>query len=234
MASAALDKKKSGLTTKAFKNVVEGAILMGEGLALAFVAKLFLFSMVIGGIVVVGVGGVVVRWLFFWMLPTLIQFSVPLTLLVDFFSSVFTIFVDAAIAVIDAIIGIIDFLTGHATNNMIHFIGFKLFTVDEVRDFLVYCLDTCEPYNNAWAVIGRSIKQAAQIPVCAAVRYTYPVGWLYSASEGILDWLYLGSAEPLVSLAEIRDGVNCQVIEPTGSVSAVCVGIGFGCASSPS
>lgn len=73
------DSSTMGLTQKALKNLVEGAIAVGTGLALVFVSKLFLFSMVIAGIVVVGIGAVVIRYIFFLMLPTLIRFCVPLT-----------------------------------------------------------------------------------------------------------------------------------------------------------
>lgn len=128
----------------------------------------------------------------------------------------------------DAIITIVDVLTGHATNNMVHFIGFKLFTVEEVRKALVYVLDTCEPYDNAWDVLGRSIQQAAQMPVCSAVRYTYPASWLYSASSSLLGWLYVGSAVPAVTIADADTDLNCQGLESTGPISAVCSGIGFG------
>lgn len=103
-----------------------------------------------------------------------------------------------------------------------------MFSVEEIRAALTYVLNTCEPYDNAYTVISRSIQHATHGPVCAAVRYTYPVPWLYDISSSVLGGFYAGSASPALSPDEYMPDGNCQAGQDSGSVSAVCVGIGAG------
>lgn len=215
-----------GLTQRALKNVLDGAILTGTGLAVNFPAKLLLFCTVIAELVLVGLALVILRWFFFLTLPTLIQFCVPLTALIDFFMTFIVIFIDAAIAVVDVIIALIEAFTGHATNNMVHFVGFTLFTVDQVRDELIYILDTCEPYNDAYTVIGNAIQQAAHVPVCSATRFVYPVQWLYNPVNNMMGWMFAGSAIPDSACGTAIS--NCNAPLPSGAISGICVGIGAG------
>ena len=215
-----------GLTKRALKNVLDGAILTGTGLAVNFPAKILLFFTVLAELIVVGLILVVLRYFFFLFLPTLILFCVPLTALVDFFMTVIVIFIDAAISVVDVIIALIDAFTGHATNNMVHFVGFTLFTVDQVRDELIYILDTCEPYNDAYTVIENAIQQAAHVPVCSATRFVYPVQWLYTPMNNVAGWMFAGSAAPDSAFGTADS--NCNAPLPSGAISGLCVGLGSG------
>ena len=134
---------------------------------------------------------------------------------------------DAAIAVVNVIITVINTF-GHANNKMLSYPGFKLLSVSEVKDFLIFVLDTCGPYDNAWGVVGRAVQQSAQLPVCSMVRYTYPSPFLYSITEPLFGWLYVGSANPNADIFSYRSDSNCEASDDAAPLSAVCAGISAG------
>lgn len=217
------------LIKRGAKHVAKGSLLFLLSMVTAFPARLLLFFTVIAYLLIGGLGLVILRWAFFKALPTLIRFAGPLTVLVEFFASIIVLFIDAAITVVDAIIKLEKFFGAKPTNNMVKFVGFKLFTVSEVKNELIFILNTCQPYDNAYTVISHSIKRAAHKPVCALVRYTYPSSWVYTMASGSLSWLYFGSAEPDNTHAALPD-MNCEL--PPGQegqyIPAVCAALGAG------
>lgn len=216
------------LAKRGTKHVVEGAVGFAMCLALSFPAKLLLFSVIIFELVAAGLVLVLARWLFFFILPALIAFAAPLTILVEFFELIIVTFIDAAISVVDAIIAIADFFSGKPTNNMVHFVGFKLFTVAEVKDELIFIMENCKHDTDAYTVIGNTVRRAAQLPVCSAVRFVYPSEWLYTATNGLLGWLFVGSADPSNAMADVGTDANCEYVPTTGYIPAVCASFGAG------
>lgn len=218
-----LELAKAGI-----KHTLEGAVGLALALVFAFPAKLLLFGLILLYLLGLGLILVVVRFLFMISLPTLIQFAVPLTALVDFLELVIVAFIDAAITVIDAIIAIADFFSGKPHNRMIHYPGFKLLTVSQVRDELRYILENCKHDTDAWGVVSRITLSASQKPVCSAMRYVYPSRWLYSASTWLAGWLYEGSAVPDASPIAVNRGENCATHVESGYLPPVCAALGSG------
>lgn len=58
---------------------------------------------------------------------------------------------------------------------------------------------------------------------CPAVRYTYPLRWLYDLSSNVLQWTYYGSAAPFTD----TENENCQISQDSNA-DYICVGIGVG------
>jgi hypothetical protein len=215
------------LARKGLTNTVEGAIGLAVALVVSFPAKLLLFGVLLLYLLGLGLILIVVRYLFMLLLPTLIQFAVPLTALIDYFEIIIVAFVDAAIGVVNSIIEIIDVLSGKSTNNMVHYVGFKLFTVDQVRSELKFILENCMYDTDAFKVLGNVALSVTQKPVCSAMRYVYPSRWLYAASVSIAGWLYEGSAVPDVSPSH-DDNANCGFHVASGYIPPVCAALGSG------
>jgi hypothetical protein len=216
------------LAEKGLKTTIEGAVGLALALVIAFPAKLLLFGVILLYLLGVGLILIGIRLVFMFLLPTLIRFAAPLTVIIDFFETIIVIFIDAAITVVDGIIAVADFFSGKPANNMVHFVGVKLFTVDQVRDELRYILENCRSDTNAWGVMSRILHSVSQKPVCSAMRYIYPSPWLYGASTGVAGWLYEGSAIPDPSPSGQDSNENCFVHIESGYIPPVCAALGSG------
>lgn len=216
---------------------LHAAFALGAGIFVVLPSLLLLESMVFQYLFAVGVGGIVSRLLFLWMAPFLAKHSVT----VAFILNAVLIFCQAAFEFILAIIVVVsdafDLLSdalstfgvhlGHAPDLSKDVDFSHLYTVSKsaVHDELSYIVDTCGPYDEAWAVIYKATKQLTHSRACATVRFFWPLPWLRDFFDFWLRPFYDGSANPIDTH---NHPANCDAATDDYSISLLCSGLGFG------
>lgn len=216
---------------------LHAAFSVATGVFVVLPSLLLLESMVFQYLLAVGVGGIVARLLFLWMAPFLAKHSVTVAFIVNavliFCQAAFEFILAIIIVISDAFDLLSDALSafgvslGHAPDLSKDIDFSNLYTVSKsaVHDELTYIVDTCGPYDEAWAVIYSATKQLTHARACATVRFFWPLPWLSDFFDFWLRPFYDGSANPL----DTHDApANCNTVGDDYSVSLLCSGIGFG------
>lgn len=81
----------------------------------------------------------------------------------------------------------------------------------------------CTKYDNAGVILQFIMRYNLHDYTCPAVRYLYPLHWLFSACQALLGWTYYGSAAPFTNVED----ENCIPSTDTAQ-DYICCGIGIG------
>lgn len=81
----------------------------------------------------------------------------------------------------------------------------------------------CTKFDNAGVIIQYIIRINVHEYTCPAVRYLYPLQWLFEVCQSALSWTYYGSAAPFTNV----DGENCLRVDDT-TYEYICCGLGLG------
>ena len=213
------------------------AFSVGTGLFVVLPSLLLLESMVFQYLLAVGVGGVAARLVFLWIAPFLAKHSVTVAFIVNavllFCQAAFEFILLIIVVISDAFDLLSDALSafgvslGHAPDLSKDVDFSHLYTVSKsaVHDELTYIVDTCGPYDEAWAVIYSATKQLTHARACATVRFFWPLPWLRDFFDFWLRPFYDGSANPLDTH---NNPGNCNTTPDDNSISLLCSGLGFG------
>ena len=216
-------------------DALHAAFAVGTGLFIYLPSLLSLEVMFFQYLLLIGLGGIGVRFLFMWIAPFLAKHSVT----VAFIINALLLFCQAAFEFILAIIAVI----GDAFNAVDDLLSLGLPHVPDlgkdvdfshlysipksaVHDALTYVVETCGPYDEAWKVIFDAIKQFTHAQACATVRFFWPVKVLRNFFQFWLEAFYDGSANPV----DTHDNPgNCEAsLENDYQISITCSSLGFG------
>ena len=109
------------------------------------------------------------------------------------------------------------------SGKLLHLFPIKTITRRALERFLIRVETNCPKYDSAGEIFYYISRSLLGESVCPAIRYVYPMPFLYDASEAVLSWTYDGSAAPFPS----DPSANCNLYE-SETADYVCVGLGAG------
>lgn len=181
----------------------------------------------VGIIIGCGVGGILFRKTFMWMLPGLIYACIPLTAIIDLFEIGFAEIFNLIIGAFDVIEDIIKALDPKIHTHLQNFISIHLTSVSQVRNWLHMIQTQCNDYTDAYSIIINGIKHATYKDVCPAIRYIKPINVLYKPAAAVGEaFLYFGSADPNDNFG--MTDTNCKDNGPNTTVNLTCTVLGTG------
>lgn len=204
-----------------------GSIKVAVGVA-ELVPYLAMKAYVLLGFLFIGIILIEMRHLFLEMIPWLLRFSKPITMYLNYLMFLLQIVFDACIVVIDGIIEVVDAIHNLFSRHKVHahlinWVSLPKLSDQEIRAFLSEIPPICTKYNSIAPIFQFVVRYNVHKYTCPAVRYMYPLTWLYDASASILSWTYYGSAAPFVDVA----GENCELVTDSAA-DYICVGLGTG------
>lgn len=183
------------------------------------------------GLWVVGDVLVLMREAFFDTIPWLQYWSPWLGYLFDLLAIAFEILFDAIVGVLQAINDAVEVVTDIDLHlGGISFMSIRApFRADTIRDEMTYIKSACSNYDTGPSMVINAVKHAVGDGACATVRYLHPVPWLQRPTDGVVGWLYDGSAEPDASF-DSPVTANCAVATNSDQVHMipVCFALGIG------
>lgn len=204
---------KVGHVALKLEHIVAGALALAEG-CLSFVILLVTFHTLLAIVMLLGGTMVVLRRLFFWMIPALIEWADPIVLVINFQIRLLNAFCDAAIGIFD-IIAITDDIFGGSMQAVPPMVWGTL-TVSEYKHALKTIATTCVPYTDIWSTWQRAVMPEISPFVCPYARAIYPVtGDVAHRFEGFVTT----DPDPY--------GNNCDV-DRVPPYAGVCVGLSAG------
>lgn len=164
---------------------------------------------IIGIIALLGFGLVASRDLLIICCPVIAKFSVLIAALIDYY---YNLFANTIILLIDAVKAIIDavkFLEGKKPNS--HFTKFKLIYIsaEDVRRFFTDLPARCEDYTNIGYTLSEATKAQTNEILCPLVRITYPVPWMWKATNRLFGWGITNAVPQGTFIEDGYDG-NCE------------------------
>jgi len=166
-----------------------------------------------------------IRALFLAWVPAFLGASDLIVFIIDAIIVILDLFINIAIGIIDAIIAAVALLGGGGLSHahFINWVWIKVISFNKVNRAIRNVAATCRSYNNAGIIIQFLVRYNVHEYTCPAVRYVYPMQWLYNVCVSVLSWTYYGSAAPITD----APSKNCEM---PGQQSAdyICVGLGIG------
>lgn len=197
------------------EHLVAAAIAVGEGLA-AFMLMLFVFSWGLAMLAAAGIVLVLLRELFFYLIPTLIDIAVPAVFVINLTIGaldVFSLVVTGAFDIIVSVLSVFHLKLGTMSPLLI-----KDITVDEYVAGLKFVATQCAPYTTAFVVWEKSVMPELSSYICPYIRMMYPV-W-DDAFDPVLVGFVTADADPY--------GNSCAVEHVPPATTAVCTSLAAG------
>lgn len=205
------------------KEVAFGAIDLLEGVY-GIILQLILKFYILGFLLALGLALVTLRQFFLWLCPVLVNISHVVTFFLNVILLFLDVFIDALILVLKVIFDIISVLSSKGNaDSLIKWVHYHPLSAAKLRQVLTSIPATCRKYDGAGIIIQFLVRYNVHEYTCPAVRYLYPMQWLYTVNEFILGWTYYGSAKPFTDISD----ENCL---KTGNQREdyVCAGLGIG------
>jgi hypothetical protein len=179
----------------------------------------------------IGVFAIFARRLFIWSIPTLLKLTGPLVFTINIIIDWLTLVLDEVVLVVRAIEGVVNAIAklfpGHHSvfNSIPNYPSVFQITDAEFRATLKAIPPTCVRFQSASSISFFFSKYGLHSTVCPAVRYTYPIEWVYTIVSGFFKpWAYYGDAAPFPN----TPGQNCESDGAVTNTDFLCAGIGVG------
>ena len=154
-----------------------------------------------------------------------------------FFNVIFTMIIDVVTVIIDVVvtvIKVIDFIRRHipGCHGMAHPPAYKKLGVytpldaETIRRFFNDLPKRCHKYNKVGYILGKATKKQTNELLCPVVRASYPVDWMWSATNAVFGWAIVDATPQGVHTLTGEPPGNCRV--DLHAPAWECVGLGIG------
>lgn len=233
-----LEKYRKKLQENTQGNVLKRVLrsILSASLALILEFLLFAASLGVQGYVLlgIGVGGAIllmVRYIFIGMCLGLLKVTTLMVDLVNIVVSllnllmpIFTFAINLFISAFDDIARLVPLFHSIDISTIPSWTTLNTLTKAEYTTALNAIPTACVHFTNPVEVIVYFVQMGMHSPVCASVRYMYPIPWAYEILVDSLSWMYHGSAVP----NEHDPHANCADDASTTVYDTICASFGIG------
>lgn len=179
----------------------------------------------IGIIMLIGFALVASRDMLILSCPFIAQHAVEVAAIIDITISPLYNSVVIIVDVIKAIIDAVKFFEGKHPDE--HFIKLKFvpFTAETIRRFFTDLPARCEDYTNIGHTLSEATKVQTNEILCPLVRITYPVPWMWDASNRVFGWGITNAVPQGTFIEDGTDG-NCEFRDTPPDW--LCIGLSTG------
>lgn len=201
---------------KAIVHVVTAALAAAEGVA-SFVFLLIVFVWQLFFLLGIGLALVLVRELFFYFIPVLIDFAVPIVDVINVAIEALNVFALAIVGGYDALASVVDMFPG-ANWPIIEPWWTSTISYNEYKDALKFIATQCKPYNALVPIYSRAVLPYISNYTCPYARLAIPA-FGRDAVDVFTD---------TITVSPFPYENNCRATYPSTTTLAVCVPLASG------